>query len=142
MHRALTNKLYNIIEDLAYLGYRIDSNIEKIEDLDSKNANKMRDALNALKETLVITTGDRYVKEAEPELREKLSELYNNVVSTFEKPAPVYYTNTETYQDQLNDAWKTYNSIEKKYLDKVNSELEASQKETIVLKTKAEFLAD
>ena len=141
-NRALTNRLFDNIEDLAYLGYRIDKTVEKLEGLESKKARKMRDELTALKKTLVITTGDRYVQEAEPELREKLSELYNNVVSTFEKPAPVYYTNTETYEGQLDDAWKTYNSIEKKYLKQVNSELEDAQKEPVSLKSKEEFLAD
>ncbi len=138
----LTKRLFDDVEDLAYLGYRIDYIVEKLQDLDSKKAIKFREELTELKSTLVITTGDRYVQEAEPELREKLNELYNNVVSAFEKPAPVSYSNATVFENQIKDAWDSYYKLEKKYLEDVNSELVKAEKESLILKTKEEFLAE
>ena len=96
----------------------------------------------SLKKNLVITIGDRYVQEAEPELREKLSELYNNVAGAFEKPAPVFYRNAETYEEQIKDAWKTFNKIEKKYLETLNEELNKAEKEPVNFKSKEVFIAE
>ncbi len=140
--QELTQRLFNDIEDLAYLGYRIDYLVEKSENSDSKAASKMREELTTLKKKLVITTGDRYVQEAEPELREKLSELYNKVAGTFENPAAISYRNAETYEEQLSEAWERYEKIEKNYLNKVNTELKKAGKEPLVLKSKEDFLTE
>ncbi|MFI8379590.1 WD40/YVTN/BNR-like repeat-containing protein [Leeuwenhoekiella sp. NPDC079379] len=140
-NKALTLRLFNIIEDLAYLGYRIDSTVESLKDTTSKNATKAVEELTALKAKLVITTGDRYVQEAEPELREKLNTLYNEVAGTFEKPAPVRYANADTYEQQVAGAWKTYTNIEKKYVSKINAERIKNGKEELDLDSKEVFLA-
>ncbi|PHQ28476.1 WD40/YVTN/BNR-like repeat-containing protein [Leeuwenhoekiella nanhaiensis] len=140
--RKLTMRLFDDVEDLAYLGYRIDHWVEKLEGLESKKATKAREELTALKKTLVITTGDRYVQEAEPELREKLSELYNNVAAAFEKPAPVFYRNAETYETQIKNAWETYSKIEKKYFETLNKEIQKAEKEPVTFKTKEDFIAE
>ncbi|MEQ8572627.1 MAG: hypothetical protein RIB63_01090, partial [Fulvivirga sp.] len=88
-----TMKLYNMSEQLAYLVYKIDESIAKSEQVMSVNANGKKVAepiskeLNTLKEKLVITTGDNYVGSAEPQLREKLSNLYSKIASGFEPPS-------------------------------------------------------
>ncbi|WP_028375171.1 WD40/YVTN/BNR-like repeat-containing protein [Leeuwenhoekiella sp. MAR_2009_132] len=140
-NKALTLRLFNAIEDLAYLGYRIDSTVELLKEDATKNATKAVEELTALKAKLVITTGDRYVQEAEPELREKLNLLYNEVAGTFEKPAPVRYANTETYEQQIADAWKMYTNLKKKYVSKINAERIKNGKEELVLDSKEVFLA-
>ena len=40
-----------------------------------------------MKKTLVVTTGDNYVGSAEPQLREKIAELYSKIVSSYDKPS-------------------------------------------------------
>jgi len=140
-NKALTMQLFNSIEDLAYLGYRIDATIDFLKDNTSKNSVKFKEELSNLKSKLVITTGDRYVQEAEPELREKLSELYNEVAGSFDKPAPVRYANAATYQDQIDNNWKVYSAIEKKYLPKLNQELIKANKQELTLDSKEQFLA-
>lgn len=74
-NRKLTFRLFDAVEDLAYLGYRIDTYVKALEGSDSKAAKQMADELTQLKSRLVVTTGDRYVQEAEDELREKLADL-------------------------------------------------------------------
>lgn len=141
-NRKLTFRLFEAVEDLAYLGYKIDSYVKALEKSDSKNAGKMTAELTQLKSKLVVTTGDRYVQEAEDELREKLSDLYNQVAGSFDKPAPVQYTNTAEYEKQLEQAWADFQKIEKKYASKVNSELEKAEKKQVELKSKEEFVTE
>ncbi len=74
-------KLYNLSEELAYMIYKLDT----IVGLCKKS--KVNEALNALKETLVVTTGDNYVGSAEPQLREKIAELYSKIIYGYDKPS-------------------------------------------------------
>ncbi|MGB7843663.1 MAG: hypothetical protein WBL21_12785, partial [Salinimicrobium sp.] len=141
-NRKLTLRLFDAVEDLAYLGYRIDTYVKALEKTDSKNAKKMSSELTDLKSRLVVTTGDRYVQEAEDELREKLNDLYNQVAQSFDKPAPVHYINADEYEKQLQAAWDDLKKMEKKYASKMNKELEKAEKKSIDLKTKEEFLAE
>lgn len=134
--------VYLTVEDLAYLGYRIDTYVKKTEKFHSKNAHKMVQELTDLKKRLVITTGDRYVQEADEELREKLSKLYNEVAESYDKPAPVQFKNIEVYESQIQDAWIDYRAIEKKQLQKVTKELQNAGINLIEIKTKEQFLVE
>jgi len=73
-----TMQLYDMTQELAFLVYELDAMIVNAEA--AKNM-KMVDKLNALKETLVITTGDNYVGSAEQQLREKMADLYSKLAS-------------------------------------------------------------
>ena len=77
-------KLYNMTQELAYMVYELDAILDKAT-LD-KNT-KLVAELNALKETLVVTTGDNYVGAAEPQLREKITDLYSKLVDSYDKPS-------------------------------------------------------
>lgn len=74
-------KLYNMTEELAYIIYKMDTLI----DITSKT--RVKSSLIKLKETLVVTTGDNYVGSAEPQLREKIVELYSKLVSSYDQPS-------------------------------------------------------
>ncbi|MEM9686456.1 MAG: hypothetical protein AAF934_05990, partial [Bacteroidota bacterium] len=87
-----TMKLYNMTQELAYLVYEIDEMLAVSEKLQKENSRSRRSTaalikdLNALKQTLVITTGDNYVGSAEPQLREKLATLYSKIASSYTMP--------------------------------------------------------
>ena len=79
-----TTQLYDMTQELAYMVYELD---EYISIAESGNNVKMVSKLNALKESLVITTGDNYVGMAEPQLREKMAKLYGKVADSYDKPS-------------------------------------------------------
>ncbi len=93
-----TMKLYKMTEDLAYAVDQLDhlqsgaeSLLLSLQDDKRKLRNlKLQDYISSienLRRRLVITTGDNYVASAEPQLREKISELYGEVVGYPGKPS-------------------------------------------------------
>ncbi|MCB0376673.1 MAG: hypothetical protein KDD04_12195, partial [Sinomicrobium sp.] len=101
-------KLYNMTQELAYLVYEIDEMVTVAETLKKENPKAVKSAtalindLNALKKTLVITTGDNYVGSAEPQLREKLANLYSKVASGYTVPSPSEMDNLQVIEEQFN----------------------------------------
>jgi len=106
-------KLFNMTEELAYMVYTIDEIISN-ENIDKKISLK----LNELKKSLVITTGDNYVGAAKKQLREKMSDLYSKVASSYDKPSANELENLALIENEMKSANKRYGKI----LKKVDSE--------------------
>lgn len=142
-----TMKLYNMSEQLAYLVYKIDETIAKSEQVMTVNANGKKVAepiskeLNALKEKLVITTGDNYVGSAEPQLREKLSNLYSKIASGFEPPSSSEIENMTLLEEQFKEALTSFEKTQDK-MKKMNKFIEEAQIEPIIYKSYEAFLED
>ncbi len=109
LHKT-TMELYNMSEELAYLVYEIDSLIAAAGDENQATV----DELKALKNTLVITTGDNYVGSAEPQLREDLLDLYSKVAGGFAPPSRPELANFKLIKERFNKAQKTFKAINKK----------------------------
>lgn len=145
-HHKTTQELFNDMEDLAYLVYKIDQNLKKSEEVSKKDSasQKVTSAvikeLNTLKETLVVTTGDNYVDEAEPQLREKLSDLYGEVAEQFEKPSFAQLENQEVLETTLNEAKTAYEKINGKQVAKLNKYLEKIGNTPAKILSKEEFI--
>lgn len=121
-----TMKMYDMTQELAYLVYELDAIIEAIPD-----NKKVSLALNTLKETLVITTGDNYVGAAEPQLREKMTDLYAKIAGSYDKPTSNELDNLSIIEDRFEKAKKDFAKLRKKA--KVND---------LSLKTFEDFLKD
>lgn len=81
LKHSTTMKMYDMTQELAYIVYQLDAILEA-----NANNKKLVASLNSLKETLVITTGDNYVGSAEPQLREKMADLYAKIAGSYDKP--------------------------------------------------------
>lgn len=99
--------LYNLTQDLAYMVYQTDEMIEGSQ-------GKLKSKLMDLKKTLVITTGDNYVGAAEPELREKLANLYSKVADSYSVPSPNEMEYMEVILNLYSTAEKEFNRLKKK----------------------------
>ena len=115
LKNTTTMELYNMTQDLAYMVYELD---EIITDAESKGDKKTLSKLNALKETLVITTGDNYVGSAEPQLREKMADLYSKVASSYDKPSSAELNNLKVISSRFDKAKGDFSKIKEKYLKK------------------------
>ena len=108
----VTMKMYDMTEELAYIVYQIDAMIES-----PNTKSKVKTELNDLKKTLVITTGDNYVGSADPELREKMADLFSKIVGSYDKPSNNEMANLKTIEDRFNTSKVTFEKLKKKVKD-------------------------
>lgn len=104
--------MYNMIESLAYDVYCVDAYLTYAKDNKSK---KLISKLDALKETMVITSGDNYVGAAEPQLREKMTNLFQRVESNPGAPTPNELENLSQIKARYSATRAALSSMEKKY---------------------------
>jgi len=109
MQYEIIMKMYNMVQDLAFLVYELDV-IAKDENTSKKTVSK----LNELKETLVITTGDNYVGTAKKQLREKMADLYSKIASSYDKPSDNELDNLSLIEGEFNRAKTKFNKLKKK----------------------------
>ena len=105
-----TMKMYDMTQNLAYMVYELDAIHESVKDSNTKLAS----TLKTLKETLVVTTGDNYVSSAEPQLREKMSDLYSKIAGSYDKPSNAELGALKIIEDRFNKATKDFNKLKSK----------------------------
>ena len=134
-------------QELAYFVYEIDENIAMAEEIskDNKSAGKVAQPviseLNSLKETLVITTGDNYVSSAEPQLREKLGDIYSKVASSYDRVSITEKQNMKLIEDRFNKAKEDYGVIKTKRIGKMSSFIEKNGLKPVELVSYEDFLS-
>ena len=122
LKEATTMQLYDMTQELAHLVYELD---EIINNATAKGDKKTVEKLNALKETLVITTGDNYVGAAEPQLRERMADLYSKVASSYDKPSPAELSNLKVIAARFEKGKQDFTKIKEKYLKKQELQLKS-----------------
>lgn len=115
-----TMKMYDMTQELAYLVYELD---EMIAQASEEKKSKQVAKLNALKETLVITTGDNYVGTAEPQLREKMADLYSKLASGYDKPSSAELQNLEVISEDFTKAKADFEKLKKRFKSKTPLEV-------------------
>lgn len=115
-----SKKLFDMNEQLAYTVYQLDEMVAISDKLVadkafSKAAPKLKSDFEALKKTLVVTTGDNYVGAAEPELREKMGELYAAIAGGFNEPTNAQLDNFEAINERYTKAMSDFGALKAKY---------------------------
>ena len=143
----LTKKMFDMVEDLAYMVYELGEWQTKAKTVlennpkGKKDAQKLFDALENLRKDLVITTGDNYVASAEPELRERMADLYSNIAGSFSRVTASQKQNLELISEDFMKAKERYATIKDKEGEKFMKFLEKNDLEKPTMKTKEEFLS-
>jgi photosystem II stability/assembly factor-like uncharacterized protein len=97
----MTMALYDMTQELAYLVFQVDAYLDQAQKTkDTREINR----LSALKETLVVTTGDNYVGTAEPQLREKMADVYAKIASGYDAPAAADLENIDLIRARFEQA--------------------------------------
>ncbi|MFV8363092.1 WD40/YVTN/BNR-like repeat-containing protein [Flavobacterium sp. ZT3P35] len=145
--KETTRELFNKNEELAYAVYEIDETVKLLDQLIAKNKSfakngtKIKTDFENVKAKMVVTTGDGYVASAEPQLREKLGELYASVAGNFTAPSPSQLENKESIMQRFDSEMKDFKTVKAKneatYLKQAKE-----QNIPFVLKTYAEFIAE
>ncbi len=143
---ALTQTMFNMVEDLAFMVYDITTMQEKTQEVinehpkGKKDAEKLYNSLEALRQDLVITSGDNYVASAEPELREKMADLYSNIASSYDLVSGAHKQNFELISDDFEAAKKRYAEIIEKEGKKFISFLEKNNIPKPEIQSREDFL--
>ena len=95
--------------------------------------------LDALKKSLVVTTGDNYVGAARPELREKIAALYSEVADYPGRPSNAQMQNLELLSAQLETAKGERDALTGQ-LGKINQALAAEALPEITYRSLEAFL--
>lgn len=144
---ALTKELYDMVEDLAYMVYEIgtyQSTAKDVIDADGKGAKESQkywDALEGLRKDLVVTTGDNYVASAEPELRERMGELYSTVATSYDMVSGALMQNYELIKEEFATEKTRYQTIQDKEGKKFIKVLEKQEMTAPEMKSKEDFLS-
>ncbi|MFM9055138.1 MAG: WD40/YVTN/BNR-like repeat-containing protein, partial [Bacteroidota bacterium] len=116
--QKLTRELFGFVQDMAYLVYKIDqwdtclASYQAAQSKQQKMLLKLNGELDALREKLVVTTGDNYVGAAEPRLREKLNDIYGTVSSYYGAPSVTQLENIASLKSDFEEAQKTFAILE------------------------------
>ncbi len=115
--QRITQELFNFVQDLAYVVYQIDQWDEKVEEFKKKNSApnktvvKLAIELDALRDKLVVTKGDNYVGAGEPQLREKLNDIYGTISSYYGAPSSTQLENIASLKKQFESAKSEFEKI-------------------------------
>jgi hypothetical protein len=115
--QRVTQELFNFVQDLAYFVYQIDQWDEKVEEFKKKNnmpnktIDKLAIELDALRDKLVVTKGDNYVGAGEPQLREKLNDIYGTISSYYGAPSSTQLENISSLRKQFESAKSEFEKI-------------------------------
>jgi photosystem II stability/assembly factor-like uncharacterized protein len=146
LQEETTKKLFDMSQELAYMVYTLDEYMKIAEGAKAKSAQGAKVAapfiaeLTKLKETLVVTKGDNYVGAAEPQLREKMADLYSKVAQSFYKPNQAELDNLDAIESRFNTGKADFKKIKDKHLSKITGFLSKDGVQPLVLKTFDEFL--
>jgi len=105
----ITMKMYDMTQQLAYLVYELDATQEAV-----KTNNKLYASFENLKKTLVVTTGDNYVGSAEPQLREKMSDLYSKIANSYDKPSNAELDYLKLIENRFEKAKTDFEKLKEK----------------------------
>ena len=104
----VTMQLYSMTQELAYMVYELDAILEKVK------SKRIKAKLQELKEGLVITTGDNYVGAAEPQLREKMADLFSKIAGSYAKPSPNEMEFLAVIEARFNAAKTSFSKLKKR----------------------------
>ncbi|PVW15664.1 WD40/YVTN/BNR-like repeat-containing protein [Marixanthomonas spongiae] len=144
----LTKEMFNMVEDLAYMVYELGQWQAKAQAVienhpkGKKQAQNLYDALETLRKDLVVTTGDNYVASAEPELRERMGDLYADIAGSFSKVTAAQKQNMTLISEEFTEAKARYKKIKDKEGRKFMKFLEKNDIEKTSIKTKEAFLSE
>ena len=100
----------------------------------------MYDSLEDLRKDLVITTGDNYVASADPELRERMGDLYSGVAGTYDGVSAARKENFKLISEEFDKEKDRYAAIMAKEGKRFMSYLAKNDIEKPAIKTREEFL--
>jgi hypothetical protein len=142
--------LFAMNEELGYLVEKIDTYKQQLDSVAVKlttpklkkqfQVSEITNKMQSLKETLVVLTGDNYVGAAEPQLREKISGLYLEILRYTGRPTNAQLASIKVLDQKLSEA-KTQMEGFKASLDKLAPAMVKAKMPELKVRSFEEFKA-
>jgi hypothetical protein len=107
---------------------------EKVKKMLVEYADKLE-----LQRKIVVSTKEGLINDGNNYLRDKLSNVYIQVVSYDGKPSATQFEKSASFEKDINDNLNAYAAIDKTYLANLNLTLKAVGKPELALMSRAEF---
>jgi hypothetical protein len=146
--QEVTLDLFNLTEDLAYLVYQLDTwdavvaEHTKGQSKPAKNLVSLNTSLDAIREVCVVTKGDNYVGAGEPQLREKLGDIYSAIGGYYGAPSSSQLENIAALKAEYNKQLAAFEKLKASDLKKFEAELTKAGKPAVVVKSREDFLKE
>jgi hypothetical protein len=146
--QQVTLDLFNFTEDLAYLVYQIDTWDAAVEEhtksqsKPAKNLVSLNTSLDAIREVCVVTKGDNYVGTGEPQLREKLGDIYSTIGGYYGAPSSSQLENISALKTEYNKQLAAFEKLKGSDLKKFEAELAKAGKPAVAVKSREDFLKE
>ncbi|MFM7310618.1 MAG: WD40/YVTN/BNR-like repeat-containing protein, partial [Flavobacteriales bacterium] len=144
--QAVTQELFQLTEDLAYLVYQVDqwdNTVVEYLGQNSKPAKYIKElhaSLEAIRGRCVVTTGDNYVGSAEPKLREKIGDIYSTIGSYYGAPSSSQLENVRMLQEAFSRERAAFEKLVGGDLKKFESEWMKSGKPKVSILAQPDFI--
>lgn len=144
--QEVTKQLFDFTQELAYLVYQIDQWDAAIDQFSLQNSapNKaisdLNQELDALRDGLVITKGDNYVGAGEPQLREKLGDIYSTIASYYGAPSSTQLENIAMLKKQFDAAKAKFEALNKKQIPAATTVLSKAKIQKPIILPFSDFL--
>lgn len=142
----ITNELFDMNEELAYLVYELETWVKhaqtqtKTQPKLAKTGGTLITIMEGLRKDLVITTGDNYVGRAENQLREDLGDIYSTIGGNFGPPTVSQMEGVELIKERMQEARDRMSEIRSKELKKYQAQLDKMEMKHPKLKDFKEFV--
>jgi hypothetical protein len=98
--------------------------------------------IDAIREVCVVTKGDNYVGAGEPQLREKLGDIYSTIGSYYGAPSSSQLENITALKAEYNKQLAAFEKLKGSDLKKFEAELTKAGKPAMVVKSREDFLKE
>jgi hypothetical protein len=130
MQRSTSMKLYGMVEDLAYFTARISAMKDTLHKCDTlvtdktlkKKISVAVDSLESIRKRLIATKGGTAIT-GEERIRERLSDLFANVVGYLGRPSDLQLERMRSLDKELDDEKKKADDLWTKNISAINTSL-------------------
>ena len=99
-------------------------------------------SLDAIREVCVVTKGDNYVGTGEPQLREKLGDIYSTIGGYYGAPSSSQLENITALKTEYHKQLAAFEKLKGSDLKKFEAELTKAGKPAVVVKSREDFLKE
>ncbi len=146
--QKVTKELFDFTQELAYFVYKLDTWDKAADEYLKTNpkagshADVVSKALDKIREACVVTKGDNYVGAGEPQIREKVGNIYSAIGSYYGAPSSSQLDNVQSLRDKFKEQVIAFEKLATGEIKKFEADLVKKKIALPVVKSFEDFMKD